>query len=127
MALNAILAELSGDDSFSLYYPCQVVLRGRILPESAQTLGWWPKLHKLSKILPTLVLLLSSQADTPAMSPVHPFGRTDCKLEEEAHTVGTHPIHAVTLRVTSLTAQVCQEIHLISHVPIQTMKKSHNS
>lgn len=40
-------------------------------------------------------------------------------------TVGTHPIHAVTLRVTSLTAEVCQEIHWIPHVPIQTMKKSH--
>lgn len=62
MALNAILAELSGDYSFFLYFIslAKYFLRGRILPESALTLGWWPKLYKLSKILPTLVLPLSS-------------------------------------------------------------------
>lgn len=88
MALNVILAELSGDDSFPLYFItiAKYFLRGRILPESALTLGWWPKLYKLSKIFSTLALPLSSQVDTPAMSPVHPYGRTGHKLGEEVHT-----------------------------------------
>lgn len=78
-----------------LYYPWQVAIERKNTPRIRSNFGivaqalqaqWNP-----SK--PCSPPVLSSQADTPAMSPVHPHGRTGHKLEEEAHTSSGNTPH----------------------------------